>query len=144
MLNAAEGDNHWMFGVQLNEAFPLHQHRDIARRVRQDRTDLTARDGLAEQGATPLEEQQIDLVLGGEPDEIAPAIGRHESDGPGRDAPAHQRLALEVERAHCPSDLTIFDSQASWYRRRLQKASHDQLSRRLRPRQGFGEIEQRL
>ena len=124
---------------------PLDEHGDVARRLVEHLADRTARDAFAEQRPAAVEQDEVDLLLRGEPDVVLPGQDARE-----RDRAARRRRARPA-RARCSSssvDLVAASRSSSDVPGRRSgpgsRAAAIKLARRLRLRERLGEGEQRV
>ncbi len=98
------------------------QHADVARRAREQCRD----DLVLDQRGRRVDENEIDVLLGSEPYEVAAGVGRAER-GSARGEPAReQALPRLVEEGGCGSEVAG----------RVERACEDHLARRISSQRG--------
>ena len=101
----------------------------VAGRLLQQRGELL----IVQKAARPVEQHEVDVLLGGDPDEVVRRRGRDERRRPRRDRAGEERRAALFERGKGRRELAG----------RADEAGHDQLLRRA-PRERLREREQRI
>ena len=109
------------------------------------RADLAARHALAEQRPAAVDQQQVDLLALGEPDQVGARVGRDERHGARRDALARSARRAPPRTSRGASRSSRFSvcrpprDARSGAPRRAHQPGEDQLARRLGARQRLGE-----
>src|SRR6266511_6187482 len=78
MLGAAERNDDRKVACRPCACFvPGHEERDVARRFPEDSLELAVEGGGGEQGGRAVDDEEVDVLLGGEPYDVrAPGVSR--------------------------------------------------------------------
>src|SRR5207245_6917898 len=97
MIGPAEGDEHGMVTVDRRNAFALDQHGDVARRLLQHSAHVTTGYAFADERPAPVHDDEIDVLLGREPDEVGARVRRGEGDRAAWNAVLDEHLPATVQ-----------------------------------------------
>ena len=95
-----------------DEAAAGDQEPDVARRVREDRGELTADTAVGEELGRRVEQHEVGRLLGSKEHDVAPEVPRRERRRPGGDAPREQAVAALLDEPRRVLELVCRCDQA--------------------------------